>query len=264
MSKLPAPRPTGRSGRRAGRPPLSRERIVKAAMAIVDREGLKELSMRRLGHRLGVDPMAVYYHVPNKEALLDAIVEAVMGEIDLSRDDRSRSTEERVLVAARAYRDAMLAHRNALPIILSRGPRTPVALRPVELLVGIFREAGLPLWEALAAMNVVAAAVRGATAVQDEEMSPEAVAAIAESMMGTLSPEEFPNLREVVRCCTPDADAEFEFGIRAMVRGLLIPSRPLGARANTGAAGASAAATSYPPNRSETMRGARDRHKQRP
>ncbi len=64
--------------------------------------------MRRLGAELGVDPMAVYYHVPNKQALLDAIVEAVMAGIDLSVDHPEDPAEERILAAARAYRDAML------------------------------------------------------------------------------------------------------------------------------------------------------------
>ncbi len=155
-------RAAGRRARRAGPDtPLTRERIVSAAIGIVDSEGLSALSMRRLGADLGVDPMAVYYHVPNKEALFDAIVEAVMAEIDLTGDDPSAPAEERILWAAHAYRDAMLAHVNALPIVLSRGPSTPVAMRPVEVLIGILRDAGLPPARAMAGMNAIAAAVRG-------------------------------------------------------------------------------------------------------
>src|SRR5208283_2245807 len=93
--------------------------------------------------------------------LLDAIVEAVMASIDLSVDDPAKPPEERVLAAAHAYRDALLAHGNALPILLAHGPVTPAAMRPVELLTGILREAGLGAGEALAGMNVIAAAVRG-------------------------------------------------------------------------------------------------------
>ena len=74
---------------------LTRQRIVTAALEIVDREGLAALSMRRLGSELGVDPMAAYYHIPNKDALLDAIVEAVMAEIDLSKDELSAPPEDR-------------------------------------------------------------------------------------------------------------------------------------------------------------------------
>ena len=109
--------------------------------------------------------MAVYYHVPNKDALLDAIVEAVMSEIDLDIDDPAASTEERVVCASRAYLDAMIAHANALPIVLTRGPSTPAALRPVELLLGILREGGLTAAQAMAGMNAIAATVRGIAAM---------------------------------------------------------------------------------------------------
>lgn len=140
--------PAAHNPRRKKRPgsgsPLTREQIVRTALALVDRDGLKALSMRRLGAELGVDPMAVYYHIPNKEALLDAIVEAVMASMDLSSDDPAGSPEERVLNAAHIYLDVLLQHVNALPILLSHGPATPAALRPVELLIGILRDAGLP------------------------------------------------------------------------------------------------------------------------
>src|SRR5450759_5594645 len=66
------------------RPPLSRERIVWTALAIVDADGLDGLTMRRLGKDLDVTTMAVYHHFPNKSALYDGIVEAVMAEIDVS------------------------------------------------------------------------------------------------------------------------------------------------------------------------------------
>ena len=200
---------------------LTRERIVQAALDIVDREGLRGLSMRRLGAELGVDPMAAYYHVPNKEALLDAIVEAVMAEIDLAGDDPSAPPEERILIAARAYRDVLLAHASAVPIVLSRGPSTPQAMRPVELLTGILRDAGLPPAQALAGMNAIAATVRGTVGmVADgpaEAPTPEQMAALA----ARFSPEEFPNLSEAALCSPDFMGADFEFGIRALARGLL-------------------------------------------
>ena len=173
-SRNPAERDAAREQRARSAPPArSRPRPRRSrasascatALALVDRDGLKALSMRRLGAELGVDPMAVYYHVPNKDALLDAIVEAVMADIDLDVDDPADPAEERILCAARAYRDAMLAHANALPIVLSRGPRTPASMRPVELLIGILRDAGLPPSRAMAGMNAIAATVRGTIAM---------------------------------------------------------------------------------------------------
>jgi TetR/AcrR family tetracycline transcriptional repressor len=200
---------------------LTRERIVRSALEIVDRDGLRALSMRRLGAELGVDPMAAYYHVPNKEALLDAIVEAVMAEIDLGADDPAASTEERIMYAACAYRDVMLAHVNALPIVLSRGPSTPEAMRPVELLIGILRDAGLPLAQAMAGMNAIAATVRGTVAMvadnSGERPAHEHLAVRDEQFPA----EEFPHLREAALCSTDFLGSDFEFGIRALARGLL-------------------------------------------
>ena len=74
----------GSSRRRPPEEPLSRDRIVSAALALVDQEGLASLSMRRLAAALGVDPMAIYYYLPNKAALLDAIVEAVNLEMPMA------------------------------------------------------------------------------------------------------------------------------------------------------------------------------------
>ena len=201
--------------------PLTRERIVTTALAIVDTEGEKALSMRRLGTELGVDPMAVYYHVPNKDALLDAIVEAVMSDIDLGVDDPHAPAEERILCAARAYRDAMLAHANALPIVLSRGPRTPAAMRPVELLIGILRDAGLPPNQAMAGMNAIAATVRGTVAMVADDSGDPPSAEELEALAETFPPEEFPHLREAAMCGADFLGTDFDFGVRALARGLV-------------------------------------------
>ena len=205
---------------REPREPLTRERIVRTALEIVDREGLPALSMRRLGAELGVDPMAVYYYVQNKDALLDAIVEAVMSEIDLGVDDPGAPTEERVLRAAYAYRDALFAHANALPILVVRSPSTLDALRPVELLVTILRDAGLAPDRVMGGMNAIAASVRGTVAMlAGRPIAPltgDARAAFAEQLPAA----EFPNLREAF-VSPPPVDADFEFGIRAIARGLV-------------------------------------------
>jgi AcrR family transcriptional regulator len=202
--------------------PLQREQIVRTALELVDREGLKALSMRRLGAELGVDPMAVYYHVPNKQALLDAIVEAVMAGIDLSVDHPEDVPEQRILTAARAYRDAMLEHVNALPIVLAHGPATPVAMRPVELLIGILRDAGLPPAQAFAGMQIIAAAVRGSVGMgpAPEGVSPPAPEQI-EAMLRRFPPNEFPNLLEAMPYAGEFFERGFEFGVRVIARGLL-------------------------------------------
>lgn len=212
----------GRKRRQGRVAPLERARIVSTALALVDRDGLKALSMRRLGAELGVDPMAVYYHIPNKQALLDAIVEAVMATIDLSVDNPADSAEVRILGAARAYRDALLAHANAIPILLAHGPATPAAMRPVECLIGILRDAGLPPAEAFAGMQIIAAAVRGAVGMgpMPEDASQHAAEQIA-SMLRVFPPEEFPNLLEAMPFAAGFFEYGVDFGVRLLARGLL-------------------------------------------
>jgi len=217
---------SGRKRREGPVAPLERGRIVSTALALVDRDGLKALSMRKLGAELGVDPMAVYYHIPNKQALLDAIVEAVMAGIDLSVDNPADSPEERILGAACAYRDALLAHANAIPILLAHGPATPAAMRPVECLIGILRDAGLPPAEAFAGMQILAAAVRGAAGmgpVPDDVK--QHVAEQVATMLRLFPPAEFPNLAEAMPYATDFFEHGFEFGVRLLARGLLAEAR---------------------------------------
>jgi len=212
----------GRKRREGPEEPLKREQIVSTALAVVDRDGLKSLSMRRLGTELGVDPMAVYYHISNKQALLDAIVEAVMAGIDLSVDNPAAPPEERILCAARAYRDTMLAHVKALPILLAHGPATPAAMRPVERLITILRDAGLPPAQAFAGMQVIATMVRGAVGMEMAmEASQPPHPEQTEATLRLLPPSEFPNLMESIPFAGEFFEHGFEFGVRALARGLL-------------------------------------------
>lgn len=207
-------------GTTKAREPLSRERIVDTALALVDAEGLEALSMRRLGTELGMDPMAVYYYIPNKAALLDAIVEAVMAEIDLSVDDPSEPARERLVRAAMAYAAVLVRHSNALPVLLARGPATPAGLAPVELMVAILRCGGLSVEDATAGMNIVAAAVRGYAAIIATSMADPEHHLVEEDVALT-SREEFPYLSEAAAQPQQDLQAQLEFGLRALAIGLL-------------------------------------------
>ncbi len=114
------------------RAPLSAEIIVDAAIAFIDRRGLAELTMRRLGHDLGVEAMALYRHVQGREELLDAVVARVMAEVD---------ADDEVIVApevgwqdflqrlAQGIRRAGLRHPKVFPLVASRPPEAPW-LRP--------------------------------------------------------------------------------------------------------------------------------------
>lgn len=204
---------------------ITREHIVASALAIVDRDGLSALTMRRLGTELGVNAMTPYYHIPNKEGLLNAIVEAVMSQIDLSHADPALPAEERIMHAAHAYRDALLAHRNALPILLTRRPITPGAMQPVELLTGILRDSGLPPDQALAGMHAIAAAVRGLVGIADVEDVKHRNSKQIRTMLEDASPTRFPHLRKAIRHSEDFLEHDFDFGIRALAHGLIAEAR---------------------------------------
>ena len=88
------------------RAPLSRERVLGAAVALADRGGIGALSMRKLAQELGVEAMSLYHHVASKEAILDGIVDVVFGEIDLptGEDGWRAAMRQRAISAREALR----------------------------------------------------------------------------------------------------------------------------------------------------------------
>jgi AcrR family transcriptional regulator len=148
-------------GRRVG---LSRDQVLAAALDLVDDEGLAALSMRRLGARLGVEAMTLYHHVPNKDALLDGLVEAVL------RDAASDPPDDDWRAALRGYahrlRAALLAHPGVLPLAVSRPASTPASLRIVERVLGALCTAGFPLGAALDLVNALSVFVLGHAAAE--------------------------------------------------------------------------------------------------
>jgi len=149
--KLPATAP----------PELDRNRIVAAALAIVDAEGLEGLTMRRLGAELGVDPKAIYYYLPSKASLNDALLEALMSTIRLPDDFDLLPIRESLGRAAHAYKDALLAHPNALPTAVSRPLVTLASLDYIERVLARLLAAGFEPRRALDAVNLVGNFIRG-------------------------------------------------------------------------------------------------------
>ncbi len=146
------------------RPILDLERILGAALGLIDEEGLDALSMRRLGARLGVEAMALYHYVPNKEALLGGLVERAVlagaAEVEQSDGDWRRRLES----FARQSRAALLAHPNLLPVVLSRPIRSEAALNRFARALQTLVAAGFDIVDAYCALNGLALMVLGLVA----------------------------------------------------------------------------------------------------
>ncbi|MEV6650659.1 TetR/AcrR family transcriptional regulator C-terminal domain-containing protein [Streptomyces sp. NPDC051219] len=129
---------------RPRKPLLSRERIVEAASALVDAEGLEAVSTRRLAAGLGVSGPSLYNHFRNKDEILDAVADTVSAQVDLSMFGDGRDWRTALHDWAASYREALRAHPNIVPV-LAQGPgRRPAGLRLADAVFGAMVEAGWP------------------------------------------------------------------------------------------------------------------------
>src|SRR6266702_530573 len=122
------------------REPLTKDRIVRHALGLVDLEGVDALSMRRLAGELGFDTMALYRHFPNKAAIIDALMQAVFAEMPLP--SRDGDVWSRLPELARAFRRVAHAHPHLFTLIATRPVQSWVAIQPVEAALGMLREGG--------------------------------------------------------------------------------------------------------------------------
>lgn len=213
----------GRGMGRQQRPHLSREEVVRAALAIVDREGLDGFSMRKLGAELGVDPMAVYYYFPNKAAVLDGIVDALHAEVQPELDPNA-PWDDRLRALARAQAAVLRAHPHALPAIATHPPFTETSIRQVEAAAAILHAAGLSPWDAVAAVETLSSYLIGA-ALAEVGLQPGGVAdptaTEVHERIAQLPPDEFPILTTALRDWEPSVrDGGFDESLEIFIAGL--------------------------------------------
>jgi TetR/AcrR family tetracycline transcriptional repressor len=195
------------------RKPLTRARILEAAVALVDDEGLDALTMRRLGQRLKVEAMSLYRHVDGRAALLDGIHEMILAELEEPPKAKAWTTAVRQL--ARAFRKVLVAHPNALPIFATRPAVTPASLRHVDRGLRILRGAGFSVDEAISGFQVVVSFVVGHALWTHGQTDSEEHAAPVYDVEGLDAlAEAAPAL------ANHDLEAEFELGLDVLVRGL--------------------------------------------
>jgi TetR/AcrR family transcriptional regulator, tetracycline repressor protein len=199
------------------RQPLSRRRILEAAVRFVDREGLEALSMRKLGSELGVEAMSLYNHVPNKGALLDGMVEVLLGELEVPPEDEG--WESRLRKACRAFRRLAHEHPNVFPLLVVRPPDTMDGIWLVEEFLKTLRGAGFDPETALYAFRALSSYASGYAIAEIRGFAMEPAG--ARLAAATLSPDDVPHIHELDPPLREvDHDAEFEFGLDLILTGL--------------------------------------------
>jgi AcrR family transcriptional regulator len=208
------------------RAPLSRERVLRTAVAFADRHGLESLSMRKLGEELGAGAMSLYYYVPNKDHLLDGMIDIVFSEIEAPSPGGDWKAELRK--RAVSTRDALNRHRWAIGEMEGRTNHGPANLHLHNAVLGCLRAAGFSIEMTVHAYSVQDAYIYG-FALQERDMSsetPEDFAAEAQRQMRDYEAvlADYPHLVEVVGGYVAesgyDYDTEFLFGLDVILDSL--------------------------------------------
>ena len=206
------------------RTPLSRERVLRTAVAFADESGISSLSMRKLGEVLGVEAMSLYNHVASKGDLLDGMIDYVFSEIGLPCGEAGWKTAMRQ--RAVSARQVLIRHRWAIGLMESRSSPGPATLRHHDAVIGSLRAAGFPIALAAHAFSVLDSYIYG-FALQEASLpfdAGEETADLARMIMARFTPDEYPHLTEltVEHVLQPGYDYgdEFEFGLDLILDGL--------------------------------------------
>jgi AcrR family transcriptional regulator len=212
---------TAQTERRA---PLTRERILEAGVALADRGGIDNLSMRKLGQDLGVDAMAIYRHVRGKDDLLDGVAEVVIGEIERPPAGADWVAGLRGIVMA--ARRVMLRHSWAPRVLEERGTAGPAALAHIDAVLATLLAGGFTMDTAHHALHVLSSRIFGfhQDLFDDSGRAPEPE---AQAMVVRSLAVNYPALAELAAAASHegglgacDDDVEFAFGLDLILGGL--------------------------------------------
>ena len=211
--------PAGKS-----RAPLDRERVLRAAMALADADGIGALSMRRLGRALGVEAMSLYNHVSNKDEILAGLVDIIVADIEVP--EGAGDWKEAMRRRAISMRRAFALHPWALGLLESRKSAGPAALRYFDSVLGVLRRAGFSAAMALRAFSILDSYAYGFV-IQEKNLPSGSTAEVREGVkrfFRQLPAGEYRYLAEIMVDVALksgfDFEKEFEFGLGLLLETL--------------------------------------------
>ena len=206
------------------RAPLTRERVLEAAVTLADDQGLEALSMRRLGAELDVEAMSLYNHVSDKDDLLDGIVELVVADFESPSPLKGEDWRAALRRCAMRAHTALLAHPWSAALAESRPQNGPVRLGYYDTLLGTLRAAGFSDTAAYRANLYLDSYLYGFTLQEVNWPTPASdPSEMAEAFVERTGADEYPNLTAVARLAAEDGidlAADFEVGLDAVLDAL--------------------------------------------
>jgi AcrR family transcriptional regulator len=190
--------------------------VLAAAVRVADRGGVAAITMRRVAQELGVEAMSLYHHVPNKDAILDGVVDVVFAAIELPCAEGG-DWRDAIRVRASSARAVLSRHSWALGLVDSRRNPGPVTLRHHDAVLGVLREAGFTLPMAVHAVSLVDSYVGGFVLQEANLPMSTPDDDVAGGLLERLPAGELPYLREVIVdfALRPgyDLSSEFSYGL---------------------------------------------------
>jgi AcrR family transcriptional regulator len=202
--------------------PLTRQRVLEAALSLIDREGLDGFSMRKLGAMLGVEAMAIYNHVENKRAIFDGVIEVLIVPQPIP-EQRYETPQEELWAFAHAFRDVLRAHPRVLPLVATSPLRTNASLKVLDRLLATLFHAQIRGVQSIYALQCLVGFIVGHTLIEtgtppvpDLERGPNGPTVWQRFPTGT-----YPALHALLPEITQwNPDREFDFGLQALFQGL--------------------------------------------
>jgi AcrR family transcriptional regulator len=213
--------------------PLTRAQIVATAVKLFDAEGIEGFSMRRLGRELGAGATSFYWHVKDKDQLIDLVLDEIIGEVPLD-DDPAAPWRDRAMYLARQFRDTLLRHRHMAPVFGARVFAGPNILRAWEHILAVLKMGGLEGDMLGLSFAAIINYTTGSAVMEAREPSGPGTAgkslaevqAVYIETLGSLPADEYPNLTAMIAAVTRgdpteiDEDAQFEYGLRMLFDGI--------------------------------------------
>ncbi|HEX8804537.1 MAG TPA: TetR/AcrR family transcriptional regulator C-terminal domain-containing protein [Acidimicrobiales bacterium] len=200
---------------------LTRQRVLRSALDLVDREGVDALTMRRLGRELGVEAMSLYSYVESKQDLVEGVVEQVFKEMPLIRPGLG-PWQQRLRIHAATYRAVLLRHPNAVRLVAGRPLITDGTMAFVESALVELRSIGLGLITADRVLDVLASFIIGHVSEQVGDVARRAATEADGAPAGAVAPDpvRYPNVAGVAAAPPADPDDEFAFGLEFVITGI--------------------------------------------
>jgi AcrR family transcriptional regulator len=203
--------------------PLSRDRILRAALELVDQGGIESLTMRKLGQALGFEAMSLYNHVANKDDVLDGILDLVLGESE--PPSPAGDWDAAIRTSAISVHEALRRHPWSCTLLMAPARIRPARLRYMDLLLGRLREAGFSAETTYHAYHVLNGHIFGFSLWEaSHTYTAEEVSNFEAKFAKTITSDAYPYLHEHAQQHFSDGAhhevSAFELGLDLIVDGL--------------------------------------------